>query len=216
MGSWELLAEDSQVAAVHAALLPNGEVVFYSGNTGPDIPAQVRLWNPATGEVRTPPNAPETDLFCSGQALLPDGRLFVAGGTGRYSTGPNDPWGGSASAYLFDPAEGWQRIEDMAFARWYPSVVGLPDGRMLVAGGNDHGVTIEQMEIYDPFGGWQVLPESANRALPLYPRLHVLPGGEVACAGQGAATAILNLQTNEWREVWPAMVGGGSDRKSVV
>jgi hypothetical protein len=93
MGAWEVLPEDSGIAAVHAALLPNGEVVYYSGNTGPEIPAQVRIWNPADGSVRTPPNEPETDLFCSGHALLPDGRLFVCGGTGHYSTGPDDPWG---------------------------------------------------------------------------------------------------------------------------
>ena len=48
MGAWEVLEESSQVAAVHAALLPNGEVVYYSGNTGQAIPAATRLWNPAT------------------------------------------------------------------------------------------------------------------------------------------------------------------------
>jgi hypothetical protein len=83
MGRWELLAEDSQVAAVHAALLPSGEVVYYSGNTGPLVPAQARIWNPGDGSVRTLPNEPDTDLFCSGHALLPDGRLFVCGGTGQ-------------------------------------------------------------------------------------------------------------------------------------
>ncbi len=91
MGTWQLLAEDSQVAAVHAALLPSGEVVYYSGNTGPQVPAQARIWNPADGSVRPLPNQPETDLFCSGHALLPDGRLFVCGGTGHYSTAPDDP-----------------------------------------------------------------------------------------------------------------------------
>ncbi|HEX2186141.1 MAG TPA: hypothetical protein VHN78_11625, partial [Chloroflexota bacterium] len=212
MGTWELRPESSEWAAVHAALLPNGEVVYYSGNTGPDVPAQVRIWNPATGEVRTPPNAPDTDLFCSGAALLPDGRLFVVGGTARYSLGPDDPWGGSKAAYVFDPTDGWQRVEDMSFGRWYPSVICLPDGRMLVASGENDGVHAQAIERYNPFGGWEVLPESANRELPLYPRLHVLPSGETACAGQGAATAILNLHTNEWSEVAPALVAGGSGR----
>jgi hypothetical protein len=31
MGSWELLEESSEVAAVHAALVPNGEVVYAYG-----------------------------------------------------------------------------------------------------------------------------------------------------------------------------------------
>ena len=39
----------------------------------------------------------------------------------------------------------------------------------------------DPVAIYDPIANeWQVLPERANRMLPLYPRLHVLPNGEVA------------------------------------
>jgi hypothetical protein len=202
VGSWKLVAEDSEVAAVHAALLPNGEVLYFSGNTGPELPAQARIWNPTTETVRTPPNAPDTDLFCSGHALILDGRVLVVGGTAMYSGGPGLPWSGSKAAYLFESNGGWQRIDDMSFGRWYPSVIALPDGRMLVASGEgEDGARTEALEIYDPFGGWQTLPESANRHLPLYPRLHVLPNGEVACAGQGAETAILNLDTNEWRTV---------------
>ena len=150
MGTWQVLPESSEVAAVHAALLPTGEVVYYSGNTGPDAPAQARVWNPADGSVRTPPNVPDTDLFCSGHALLPDGRLFVCGGTGRYSTGPDDPWGGSKAAYIFDPVGGWERVADMAFGRWYPSVICLPDGRMLVASGDDNGITAQSVERVQP------------------------------------------------------------------
>lgn len=213
MGSWELLDESSEVAAVHAALLSSGEVVYYSGNTGPTIPAAARIWNPTTREVRSPPNIPDTDLFCSGLTLLFDGRVFVVGGTAKYSEGPGDPWFGSKAAYLFEPGGGWERLADMSFGRWYPSAVCLPDGRLLVASGEgDGGARTESLEIYDPFGGWEVLPASANRFLPLYPRLHVLPSGEVACAGQGGATAILNLQSRQWREVAPPLfIGGGSE-----
>jgi hypothetical protein len=218
VGSWELLAEDSQVAAVHAALMPNGEVVYYSGNTGPTIPAETRIWNPSLREVRSPPNAPEIDLFCSGLAVVFDGRLLVVGGTAKYSSGPGDPWFGSKTAYRLDPFGGWERVEDMSFGRWYPSAVSLPDGRVLVVSGEGGeevgGGRTLQAEIYNPFGGWEVLPESANRLLPLYPRLHVLPNGEVAFAGQGAATAILNLDSREWREIAaaeaPIPMGGGS------
>ena len=81
MGMWEILEESSEVAAVHAALLPNSEVVYYSGNTGQDVPAATRIWNPTTRQVREPPNAPETDVFCSGLTPLWDGRLLVVGGT---------------------------------------------------------------------------------------------------------------------------------------
>ena len=40
MGAWEVLAQDSEVPAIHAALMPSGEVVYYSGNEG--VPAEAR------------------------------------------------------------------------------------------------------------------------------------------------------------------------------
>jgi len=204
-----LLAEDSQIPAVHAALLPGGDVVYYSGNTGQDHPAETRVWSPAQG-VRKPPNDPETDVFCSGLCLTFDGRLFVAGGTAKYSTGPGDPWWGSVAAYLFDLEQGWQRLPDMAFGRWYPSVISLPDGRILAfSGEGSDGARTQQVEVFDRQAGqWQVLPESANRLLPLFPRMQVLPDGRLACAGADAATAILDLDTMEWTEVAPAREPG--------
>src|SRR5947209_4877762 len=207
MGSWELLAEDSQIPAVHAAILPGGDVVYYSGNTGQDHPAETRVWSPAQG-VRKPPNDPETDVFCSGLCLTFDGRLFVAGGTAKYSTGPGDPWWGSVAAYLFDLEQGWERLPDMSFGRWYPSVICLPDGRMLVVSGEGaDGNRTQEIEVFDlQSREWAVLPDSANRLLPLFPRLHLLPDGTVACAGEGAATAILSLDLMQWTEVAPAPV----------
>jgi hypothetical protein len=116
MGSWELLEESSEVAPVHAGLLPNGEVVYDSGNTGQDIPAATRIWNPSTHGVREPPNPPATDVFCSGLTPLWDGRLLVVGGTLLYPTDTN-PFIGSKAAYILEPEGGWQRVDDMSFGR---------------------------------------------------------------------------------------------------
>ena len=43
---------------------------------------QSRLWDPATGEFQKVPTP--SDMFCGGHAFLPDGKLLIAGGTGRY------------------------------------------------------------------------------------------------------------------------------------
>jgi hypothetical protein len=204
MGSWEVLGESSQVAAVHAALLPNGEVVYYSGNTGQAIPAATRVWNPTTREVREPPTAPETDVFCSGLTPLWDGRLLVVGGTALYATDTN-PFIGSKAAYLLEPEGGWTRLADMTFGRWYPSAIMLADGRVLVlSGASDDGGITPRVEIYDPLSGWELLPETANRSLPLYPRLHVLQTGEVACLGNGSDLAFFNPDTGGWRDLGAA------------
>ena len=90
-------------------------------------------------------------------------------------------------AYLFEPELGWERVPDMSFGRWYPSVICLPDGRMMVVSGEGaDGARTQQVEVFDiQSRQWEVLPESANRMLPLFPRLHVLPSGAVACAGEG-------------------------------
>ena len=220
MGSWELLEESSQVAAIHAALMPNGEVAYYSGNTGGDPPALTRVWNPTYHEVRTPPNEAETDLFCSGLELLFDGRLLVVGGTSKYPAFEGDPWFGSKGAYLFDPLSGYERLPDMSFGRWYPTTVALPNGKILVVGGEGdeevNGARTIQLEAYDPFGGWEVLPTTADRDLPLFPRMHLLANGEIAAVGQGGATAVLNLESATWREIAPEQlappppIGGGA------
>jgi hypothetical protein len=101
---------------------------------------------------------------------------------------------GLKNARIFDPAtNSWTPSGKMSFARLYPSLVTLPDGKILVASGVskllkpvypdhpfDSGTNVKQLEVYDPASGqWTALPESANRSLPLFPRLHLLPNGHV-------------------------------------
>jgi galactose oxidase-like protein/Kelch motif protein len=204
MGTWEVLEESSEVAAVHAALLPNGEVVYFSGNTGQDIPAATRIWNPSTHEVREPPNAPNTDIFCCGLTPLWDGRLLVVGGTAQYGTDEHF-FIGSRAAYTLSADDGWQRLDDMSVGRWYPSAVTMPDGRVLVVSGTgDDGELTPLVEIYDELNGWTLLDENSNRLLPLYPRMHFLPDGEIACLGNGQDLIFFETDSQTWREIGDA------------
>ncbi len=101
---------------------------------------------------------------------------------------------GLRNARIYDPTTNqWTQSGSMHYGRWYPSLVTLPDGKILVASGVskllkplypdrpfDSGTNVKQLEMYDPATGeWTVLPESANRSLPLFPRLHLLPNGHV-------------------------------------
>ncbi|MCC9742389.1 kelch motif-containing protein [Streptomyces sp. MNU89] len=88
-GHWDLLGvpEKYRVNAIHAALLHTGKVLLIagSGNNEKMFRAgtfKTLLWDPEKNTFRLIPT-PE-DLFCSGHAQLPSGKLLVAGGTARY------------------------------------------------------------------------------------------------------------------------------------
>lgn len=164
-GHWEALA-DLDIFVVHAAVLHTGKVLLWSGTAEVGDPLVSRLWDPGT-DTRTSQSYGE-DLFCSGHAFLADGRLLVAGGA---------PSGSMKSTHIFDPAaETWTKVADMHEARWYPTVLTLPDGRVLAASGSG----ASQVEIYDAAAGTWTLVSGATRYFPeLYPSLHQLPSGEI-------------------------------------
>lgn len=140
-------------------------------------------------------------LFCADANFLPDGRLMVAGGTAFYSEPGVDgvPYGlveleGLRNVRFFDAKTNrWTQGRDMTYGRWYPTLVTLGDGRTFVASGvqkllkpmypshpTDSGRNVVQTETFDPrTGKWTYNGESADRSLPLFPRLHLLPNGHV-------------------------------------
>ena len=76
-----------------------------------------------------------TDLFCSGLVTGPDGRLYTAGGNLGQSANYSNP--GLKNTDIFDPVSGgWSPGPDMADGRWYPSMITLSSGELLIIGGN--------------------------------------------------------------------------------
>src|SRR6476646_4425034 len=91
--------------AVHAHLLPTGGVIYWAKRDGADN-NHTTIWNPATN-VSTAATNPAANIFCSGEAFLPDGRLLVAGGHVENYVGLPD-------AYLYSPfTNSWTRLADM-------------------------------------------------------------------------------------------------------
>ena len=91
-----------------------------------------------------PPNNPATgqpyNLWCAGQTLLLNGDVLVAGGTLRYDapTSPYTPFEGLNAVLTFNPfTETWTVQPAMAHGRWYPTLVRLPNGSVLIMGGYD-------------------------------------------------------------------------------
>ncbi len=140
-------------------------------------------------------------VFCADANFLADGRLLVVGGTAWYNEPGVDgvPYGGLEleglrSTQVYDQKTNrFTQIRDMNYGRWYPTLVTLGDGRMLVASGvqkllkpvypshpTDSGRNVVQTETFDPkTGRWTYNGPAADRTLPLYPRLHLLPNGHV-------------------------------------
>ena len=140
-------------------------------------------------------------LFCSDMNVLPDGRVLAIGGTAYYL----DPEVGETNlgvseleglrnARIYDPASNtWSQAGMMRTGRWYPTLITLPDGNQIAASGvtkllkplypdapADSGTNVKRMERFDLQNKtWSDEGPSAERSLPLYPRLHLLPNGHI-------------------------------------
>ncbi len=118
---------------------------------------------------------------------------------------------GLKAAYEFDPvAERYVPVDPMADARWYPTLVTLPDDRvMAVSGLDDMGEIIPgRNEIFDPrTRTWSPGP---NHYFPTYPALFLTKGGNLFYSGsnagygpaaQGRAPGVWNPRTNTFTPV---------------
>lgn len=173
--------------AIHAALLPNGSVLTYGRMARAPL-----LWNPANPAAFQ--NLPHpADLFCSGHAFLPDGRLLIAGG---HSGTDNF---GTKTTYLFDPATAsWTRSQDMQNGRWYPTTTTLANGEVLAISGGDTAGTYNLIPEVWQDGTWRALT-TASRWAPYYPMMFLAPDGRVFQAGPERQTAFLNTSgTGSW------------------
>jgi hypothetical protein len=187
LGAWRVNPKPSPVFAVHAAVLESGTVLLVAGSGASESnfaagSFRSAVWDPRTDtftEIATP-----YDMFCSGHAFLPDGKLLIAGGTTAYSN-ETGFYNGSPRAYTFDPAsQQYVRRADMASGKWYPTLAGTGDGRVLALGGIDENrVWRSQYQFFDPTtGGWS--PERDSTPMfPVYPSMHLLRDGRYFYSG---------------------------------
>ncbi|MBU3868256.1 DUF1929 domain-containing protein [Streptomyces sp. 4503] len=95
---------------------------------------------------------------------------------------------GIKQAYEFDPvAERYIPVDPMNEARWYPTLTGLQDGKVLAVSGLDEigQVVPGKNEIYDPkTKKWKYLPK--KRFFPTYPALFLTGKGRIFYTGSNA------------------------------
>ena len=191
--------------AIHSSLMYTGKILMWDGQSYAGHDAKV--WDPVTNAFVDV--ASSDNIFCAGLTQLPDGRVLVTGGH-------VDAHVGLAVANIFDPAsQSWTAAPPMTYARWYPTNTTLPDGRILVTSGetNCDGCDVPIAEIYNATtNSWSSLTD-APQVFPYYPHMYVLPDGRILAAATSEdpiASKVLNLATQTWSTVDPAVLDGGS------
>ena len=227
---WRIVG-NSQVLAVHAALLHTGKILIFSGDQhDKDLhdagdTNHTRLYDPVTNAVTTL-GTPPVDLFCAGHAFLVDGRLLVAGGTDDFPGHGGlhvEHFPGTRDSFAYNPrTNGWTTLAPMVpepgrttgGGRWYPTLVTLADGKVLALTGHpkadDTRHDNNSPEAFSPSprnqGTWRLVgpgPDPAH-AMSYYPRAHVLPDGEVFIVTPvGGQSVRLRTDGYVWRNVAP-------------
>jgi hypothetical protein len=155
---WNPAEIDSEILAVHAALVPNGpdgEVVLFGGDehwgaqqesAANDSWKKTRVYDVRThslvaGQVQSP----ASDVFCAHHVFIGDGRLLIAGGTSEWPVSDDGhnhglDFPGHSRCWLYNPrARQWietarlnrnpsQPDEARSGGRWYPGLVAMGDG----------------------------------------------------------------------------------------
>ena len=207
-GQWSTLPYVMPINPIHVALLSSGNVLVVAGSGncppsqsgcpsgppyGPSNNSGALLLNPVTGAITQ--FSLSWDMFCNGMVLLQDGTALIDGGTIQYTPFLN----GQPQAAIFDPARNtFTNTANMADGRWYPNLTTLGDGSVMAfSGTNEVGGTNTSVEFYTIGLGWSQ-EYLAGWTPPLYPRMHLLPNGNVFYSGPGTSSALFDPATTTW------------------
>ncbi len=180
VGQWTKTTKWPQTAA-HASLLANGTVLFWPTADTPQI------YDPVAKTFASAMPA-SFDIFSSGHAFLPDGRLLVAGGFKTNKVG-------LLNASIYDPvSNSWTDLPDMNAGRFLPTATTLSGGDILVTGGyNNHFVGPNRsLQVWQQGPNkWRYL-NGAVLGLPVDPWMVLAPSGQVFDTGPYPATRLLD------------------------
>jgi hypothetical protein len=197
------------LVSIHLAVSPTtGDVLMWDRIQGL---TSARRWNPATNTFTNTPGIP-LSLFCAFQVRLPDGTLAVAGGT-AYKQGNT---GIPVFQFFNWNTSQWTAGPNMHTPRWYPTMIELPDGRLVVMGGQvKAGQMANLTELYRPASNtWTELTGLAEpKPMGLYPRAILAPNGKIFVVKNASGqSAYMDVDTQTWTNITkapPAVAGGG-------
>jgi hypothetical protein len=220
-GHWSTMsAATMPINPIHVALLHNGKILVIAGSgrcppsypgcpAGPPYGASngsgALLFDPVSGQIVTQFSL-SWDMFCNGMVVLQNGSVLIDGGTLQY-----DPFHGQPKVALFNPStNAFSTTNRMAHGRWYPTVLTLGDGRVMAFSGLDeNGNTNNAVEFYTIGSGWST-PTGTFWTPDVYPRLNLLPNGEVVYSGARIGSKVFNPSTTTWSETIASTNYGGT------
>ena len=173
--------------SAQAVLLGNGSVLVMGGCINNDCLSSTtksaEIFNPANGTWTL------TGSMGKGRAefiatMLPNGKVLVAGGCTAYNA--NGCTSVTVAAEIYNPATGlWSTTGSMRVARMAMTATLLPNGKVLVAGGQTAASdALGSSELYDPTAktfsltGKLITPRSGHTATLLPNGLVLMAGGE--------------------------------------
>lgn len=202
--------------------LPDGRALMTGGMTGEDVNhgaySSTYVFDP-TNHAWSKSGLLNTARAGLAAAVLPDGRVLVAGGL--YTDGTMESYRVLNSSELWDPRSGtWSPTGQLERARYVPSAVTLSDGRVLVVGGaaslEAFPVQRATAEIYDPTSGKWSDAGSLTTARSEF-ALVALPDGGAIVAGGISGKRLASVErfdpvSNTWSAAddLPAAVAGPS------
>jgi hypothetical protein len=199
---------------VTATFLTDGRVLAVGGSGL----GKAALYDPATGLWTATGSMAEAHSFHTA-TLLRDGRVLVVGG---YAIEESPCCASLSAAELYDPISGrWTATASMATARQGHSATLLPDGTVLVAGGDPggDGNPLASAELYDPSRGQWTGTGSMGEARSAFTATLLGDGKVLVAGGRGAAGGDESLASAELYDLnsraWTA-TGGMAEARSNV
>ena len=194
-------------AGATATLLRDGRVLIAGGvDNNYALLATAELYDPSVGTFSATAGNMTSVRWSHTATLLANGKVLLAGGRSNFS--PNVH---SASAELFDPSTNtFTTTGSMTTGRDFHTATLLPDGRVLLLGGNDF-FSVSSAELYDPgsgaftVAGYLTTPRHFHTAT-------LLSGGTVLVTG--GVNEFPGQESPEFQQLWSAEVSnsrsGGS------
>ncbi|TPX30511.1 hypothetical protein SmJEL517_g05943 [Synchytrium microbalum] len=234
-GKWEVIGT-SDVICIIMALIPGNRLICaerphpppyaynpytYDNKTGhTELTSEIDL---NTGKVTN--THINTSPFCGGPVQAYDGNVLVVGGDnaivnntrtdnstyigdGRATIRKYNSACVSATGGAPCPVGSWTDMYSMTVQRWYPTVVTLNDGTVIIVGGSGNNLDLHFLNRTQDEPTWEFIPPrpSGPQLLPilrdtwpfnLFPMVYQLPSGRV-WVFSGTLAAYIDPVTNTW------------------